>query len=171
MRLRSLLISCACVAVLGFGLSGRAEARTSVDVNIGINVPPPFTMHEEPHLVVIPGTYAYYAPDIDLDIVFYGGWWYRPYENRWFRSKSYNGPWTHYRRVPKALLHLPHDYRHAPPVYKRVPYGDVRRHWRKWERDRYWDREEHRRHDGRHDRHDGRYDRHGDRDRHRGDHR
>ena len=63
-------------------------------------------------MVVIPGTYIYAVPDIDVEILFYQGYWYRPHEGHWFRSKSYNGPWAYLdsHRVPRALFDLPPDY-------------------------------------------------------------
>ena len=39
----------------------------------------------------------------------------------------------------KSLLRLPPDYR-AMTGYRRIPYRDLSRNWRTWERDRYWER-------------------------------
>ena len=86
------------------------ESSAGVNVNIGINVPlpPPFRFHAPPPMAVIPGTYIYTVPDIDVEILFYQGYWYRPYEGRWYRSKSYNGPWAFLDsgRVPHTLFDL-----------------------------------------------------------------
>ncbi len=119
-----------------------------VNVNVGINVPlPALEIGAPPAMVVIPGTYAYYAPDVDADIVFYHNYWYRPYGGRWYRATSYNGPWGFVAvgSVPGPLLHLPPDYRHMRPGYERIPYGQFRSNWRHWERERRWDRHEERR--------------------------
>ena len=65
-------------------------------------------------MVVIPGTYIYAVPDIDVEIFFHQGYWYRPHEEHWYRSKSYNGPWAYLdsNRVPGVtLFDLPPDYR------------------------------------------------------------
>ncbi len=121
--------------------SVRSEA--GVSIGIGINVPA-FRFSAPPPLVVIPGTYAYYAPDADVDVVFYHGFWYRPYEGRWYRGRGYNGPWINLApaRVPSVLLELPPDFRHVYAGQERIPYGDFHRNWRRWEKDRYWERNE-----------------------------
>lgn len=123
------------------GFSAQSDAR--VDVNIGINIPA-FRFSAPPHLVVIPGTYVYTVPDVDVDILFYRGYWYRPYEGRWYRAGSYNGPWIYIQpaRVPRVFFDLPADYRAFPPEHRRIPYGEFNRNWKRWERDRYWDRDE-----------------------------
>jgi hypothetical protein len=122
---------------------GRADAR--VNVTIGVNLPP-VAFPGPPTVVFIPGTYVYYVPDIDVDIFFYHGWWYRPYEGRWYRARIYNGPWYFIEtvRVPRVVVGVPPGFRQAPPRYKPIPYGQLRRNWRRWERERYWDRRERR---------------------------
>jgi len=112
-----------------------------VDVNIGINIPP-VVVAAPPAVVVIPGTYAYFVPDVSADIFFYHGYWYRPYQGRWFRAGSYNGPWGYIApaRVPGVLVHLPRDYHHIPPGHDRIPYGQLKKNWGKWEREKYWDK-------------------------------
>jgi hypothetical protein len=118
----------------------QSEAR--VNVNIGVNLPA-VTFAAPPDVVVIPGTNVYMVPDMDVDVLFYQGYWWRPYEGRWYRSRDYKGGWSYVspRRIPRGLRALPHDYRHRlSPRYERVPYGDVQRNWRKWEREKYWDR-------------------------------
>lgn len=145
-----------------------SQGDAGVSVGIGINIPA-ITFAAPPPLVVIPGTYAYFAPDADEDIVFYSGYWYRPYQGRWFRARAYNGPWgvIAATRVPRVLVELPPDFRHAYREHPRIGYGDFKRHWRGWERNKYWERDErwregrghgrnHARRDERHDGHRGR---------------
>ena len=124
------------------GFSARSEAR--VNVNVGINLPL-FSFSAPPPLVVIPGTYAYFAPDADVDIVFYQGFWYRPYEGRWFRSRGYNGPWGYIApgRVPGVLLEISPDFRHRYHDRGRIEYRDFKRNWKRWDRNKHWDRDEH----------------------------
>ncbi len=146
------------------------RSSAGVNVNVGINVPlPALEISAPPALVVIPGTYVYYAPDVDADIVFYHNYWYRPYGGRWYRSASYNGPWgfVAVNSVPGVLLHLPPDYRHLHGGYERIPYGRVRSNWRTWERARRWDRHE----GGRGMRHEAREMRRDAREHHREDNR
>lgn len=132
------------------------EAEAGVNLHIGINLgPPAVVIPAPPPVIPIPGSYVYYAPDVDVDVLFYGGYWYRPHEGHWYRSKSYSGPWATIvvRRVPAAVLHLPPDYRHARPVYDRIPHDRLKRNWKKWERERHWDRQAERHDSG--DRHQG----------------
>ncbi|MHB8883064.1 MAG: hypothetical protein ACYC69_16335 [Thermodesulfovibrionales bacterium] len=134
-----------------------AGASVVVDIDL-----PSIVFDAPPSVAVIPGTYVYFAPDLDADILFYQGRWYRPYSGRWYWARSYKGPWRHIRhnRVPGALLRLPGDYRRGV-IHDRIEYNHLHRNWRSWERDRHWHRHykwEDRRHDRR-DRRDRRDDR------------
>jgi hypothetical protein len=122
--------------------AGLAAAITigDIELGLGIGAPPPVEFGGPPELVPIPGRYVYFAPDIDTDFFFYHGQWYRPHKGRWFRSEHYTGPWEHVREVPPALTDLPGDYRTTTPGYYRVPYGELRNNWERWEREKYWDR-------------------------------
>ena len=119
-----------------------SPAAAGVHVNVGINLPP-FTFAAPPPVVVIPGTYAYFAPGADIDIVFYGGFWYRPYEGHWFRSRDYNGPWAGIEmgRVPRALRELPPEYRRHYRDRPRIEYREFHRNWRRWEKSRHWEKD------------------------------
>ncbi len=115
---------------------------SSAGVNLSVTIPlPGLVFTAPPAMVAIPGTYAYFAPDVEADIFFYHGYWYRPYGGRWYVSAGFNGPWGYIgvNRVPHALIDLPPSYRRVPPGYERVPYGMVSRNWQTWERERYWD--------------------------------
>ena len=147
----------------------QGDAR--VDVHIGVYAAPPaYSVPAPPPLVVIPGTYIYLIPGINVDIFFYSGYWYRPYGGRWYRSRHYNGPWGYIvpQRVPYGLTHLPPNYRYVPQDYRRIPYNEWQRNWRRWEREKYWDthrewreeRREHRREERREHREDW-YRKHG----------
>ncbi|TAN37901.1 MAG: hypothetical protein EPN25_14810 [Nitrospirae bacterium] len=136
-RLALLLVMAMVIGLTGFV----SESSAGVRVGIGINLPV-FTFAEPPSLVVIPGTYVYAPVDADIDIVFYQGYWYRPYEGGWFRARSYNGPWRHIPRAPRVLIDLPPDYRHRYRDHSRIEYRDFNRHWRGWERNKHWERNE-----------------------------
>lgn len=141
MKKMLLVLLAGAVSLASIGYPARANAR--VEVNI---VLPRVVIAAPPAVVVIPGTYVYFAPDVEADIFFYHGYWYRPYRGYWYRAGGYNGPWVHIgpSRVPRVLLNIPPDFRHIPPGHQRVPYGQVKKHWRTWERERYWDRHEER---------------------------
>jgi len=121
-----------------------ADAGAGVNVSVGINIPPPaYVLPAPPEVVLIPGTYAYYAPDAGVDILFYQGFWYRPYEGRWFRARSYNGPWGFVvsHRVPSVIMGLGPDYRnHVRPGQDHIPYGQLKKNWARWEKEKHWDK-------------------------------
>ena len=129
--------------LLAGSLVSPAESHAAVNVNIGVGLPGP-VISAPPAMVVVPGTYVYYPPDVGVDIFYYRGYWYRPYRGSWFMSVEYNGPWgaVAIERVPRALVSLPPTYRHVPPGYERMPYRMVQKNWRAWERDRHWERHE-----------------------------
>ncbi len=128
----------AMASLLFLGLSGQSMA--SVNINVNIPPPPVFTFSGPPELVLIPGTYAYYDPDVDFNLFFYSGYWYRPYRGYWFRSASYEGPWIYLGSPPPVLVSLPSDYRIVTRGYRHIPYWELRRNWRTWQTNRYWDR-------------------------------
>ncbi len=127
--------------VVGFSTKSTAEVRIGAEISIPLA---PYVFPAPPPMAPIPGTYVYYAPDIDVDVLFYHGYWYRPYEGRWYRGRSYNGPWVHLALsgVPRAVIAVPHDFRHVSSGHRGVPYREFNRNWRKWERERHWDRDE-----------------------------
>lgn len=113
------------------------------DVSVGINIfPPPLVIPAPPAMMVVPGTYVYFVPDVTVDIFFYGGWWYRPYRDYWYRSRGYNGPWVHVgiSRVPPVVINVPRHFRSVPPGHARIPYGQFKKNWKTWERERHWDK-------------------------------
>jgi hypothetical protein len=115
---------------------------TNAEVSVGVRIAlPPLVIPAPPHLVVVPNTYVYYPPDVDVDIFFYHGYWYRPYQGAWYRARNYNGPWGFIviNRVPRAVIGVPSGFRRGP-MYERVPHGEVMKNWRGWERERHWDR-------------------------------
>jgi hypothetical protein len=121
-----------------------AAARVDVGVNINIGPPPAYVIPAPPSVAVIPGTYVYMVPGINLDILFYNGYWYRPHQGYWYRSRSYNGPWGYLPapNVPPALIQLPPYYRNGPPPgYYHIPYGHLQQNWKRWDREQYWNRD------------------------------
>ena len=77
------------------------------------------------------------VPDPNIDVFFYGGYWWSPRGERWYRARAYNGPWgvIERHRVPPAVIYVPRDYRARYERERHVPYGQ-------WKKDRSrWDRE------------------------------
>jgi len=127
--------------VICLGHPSRATAE--VNINVGINVPPPpLVIPAPPPVFVIPRTYVYFAPQVEVDIFFYQGYWYRPYRGHWYRSAIYNGKWVYIvpERVPRVLINLPPDFRRVPPGHRHIPYGNVKKNWKTWEKDKYWEK-------------------------------
>lgn len=131
------------IALSIFFINPGVALPADVDVQVGINVPlPPLVLPAPPAVILIPGTYAYFAPDVDVDIIFFHGYWYRPYGRVWYRAGDYNGPWVtiDIDRVPGVLIKLPPDFRRVPPGHQRIPYGQLKGNWKKWESDKHWDK-------------------------------
>lgn len=107
-------------------------------------LPPKLFLPVPPPVIPVPGAYAYFAADTDIDILFHHGTWYRPYGGRWYSSSHYNGPWgfIEVRRVPHVLINLPSDFRRVSPGHERIPYGHLKKNWKTWERDKHWDKKE-----------------------------
>jgi hypothetical protein len=134
----------AAVAAVGaVALPGVASAQVQVDIGISVPLPPlpRFVFPAPPEVVVIPETYMYVVPEVEVDIVFYQGYWYRPHSDRWYRASSYNGPWNllTVEHVPNAFKTLPPGFRKVKPEHARIPYHNVEQNWKKWEPERHWD--------------------------------
>jgi hypothetical protein len=125
---------------------------TIAEVNIGVSISlPPLILSAGPlEVVVIPGTYVYAVPDLDVDIFFYNGWWWRPWEGRWYRSRHYDSGWGYYRNVPSFYRRIPsswrNDYREHRWKghqwdYQRIPHQQVQGNWRNWQKTRHWEKQ------------------------------
>jgi hypothetical protein len=126
---------------------------TMAEVNIGINIPlPPLIVFASPpEVVVIPETYVYVVPDSDVDIFFYDGWWWRPWEGRWYRSRRYDSGWGYYRRVPSFYGRVPsswrNDYRERrwrghSWNHQRIPSHQLQRNWSTWKKNNHWEKQQ-----------------------------
>lgn len=135
---------------LALALALPLTAMAQVNVDINISLPPAIAFAQPPRLVVLPETDVYVAPEVDVDIFFYDGWWWRVWESRWYRSRSYSSGWIYYRYEPVFYRDVPREWRrwyrerrwreytweHSP-----IPFHEVERNWRDWEERRYWERE------------------------------
>jgi hypothetical protein len=106
-----------------------------------IPLPPLIPFLTPPLMVVLPDTDVYVAPDCDQDIYFSGGWWWRPWGGRWYRSLNYDSGWEFYNGVPGwyggVYPHWRDNYRNhmwggQRWDYHPVRYGDVRTNWKTW---------------------------------------
>jgi hypothetical protein len=144
MRKQTLVaLSVACMMVLiGMGYPSRTTAEVNINVGISLPPPPPLAIPAPPPMFVIPRTYVYFAPGVDVDIFYYRGYWYRPRQGHWYRSGGYNGKWVYLspKKVPSVLLSLPPDFRRVPPGYRHIPYRDLKSNWRSWEKNKHWEK-------------------------------
>jgi hypothetical protein len=125
--------------------------KAGVEVSVNIGLPPPIVFAAPPEMIVLPETYVYVVPDIDVDIFFYNGWWWRPWEGHWYRSRYYNRSWVHYGSVPRFYTEVPsawrNDYRDHrwgghQWNYQRIPQQKVQQNWKGWEKNRYWEKQQ-----------------------------
>lgn len=120
-----------------------------VDVNISIGLPPPILFVAPPELIVLPDTYVYVVPDLDLDIFFWNGWWWRLWEDRWYRSNYYDRGWGFYNKVPSFYFDVDPGWRGYYRDrnwyghqwnYERIPHQRLRQNWKGWQNNRHWER-------------------------------
>jgi hypothetical protein len=125
-------------------------AMARVDVNVNISLPPPILFSGPPEMVVLPETYIYVVPDLDAEIFFWGGWWWRPWQGRWYRSHYYNSGWGYYGGIPSFYSGIPsgwrNDYRQhrwggREWNYQRIPQRQVQRNWKGWEKNKHWEKQ------------------------------
>jgi len=141
---KSILSTIFILALMLMGLGQMDKAIAEVNIKVGINVPPPppLVIPSPPPMYVIPRTYVYFAPNIEVDVFFYHGYWYRPHQGHWYQSKNYNGHWVYIAppKVPTVLLDLPPNFRRVPPGHKHIPHGHLKKNWSAWEKEKYWEK-------------------------------
>ncbi|MGB5218775.1 MAG: hypothetical protein WBN66_10810 [Smithella sp.] len=127
-----------------------ASAMARVSVHINIPLPPPIIFPAPPELVVIPETDVYAVPDVEDEIFFYGGWWWRPWDGRWYRSRYYDRGWAYYPNSPYFHRSIPsqwrdnyrnHQWRGYRWEHKPIPHQELQRNWDGWKRDRRWEKQ------------------------------
>lgn len=121
-------------------------------VNVGIGIAlPPIVFNTPPEVIVIPDTQTVYVvPDIDAELFFWNGWWWRPWEGRWYRSHYYNRGWVYYSNVPSFYFSIDPGWRGY--YRERIWYGHTWNHerisherllhnWKSWHNTRYWEKQ------------------------------
>jgi hypothetical protein len=122
-----------------------------IDISIGFSLPPPIVFEAPPNVIAMPDTNDVYAvPDIDVDMFFWNGWWWRPWEGGWYRSHYYNRGWAYYNNVPRFYYDVDpgwrqhyreHNWYGHPWNYERIPNRQLQRNWGNWRSNRYWERQ------------------------------
>lgn len=124
---------------------------TMAGVHVSISLPPLIVFAAPPEVVVIPETYVYVVPDSREEIYFYNGWWWRPWEGRWYRSRHYDSGWAYYQRVPSFYRRVPSrwrdDYRDhrwggQPWNYQRIPNQQLNKNWSTWQKTNHWEKQQ-----------------------------
>jgi hypothetical protein len=122
----------------------------AVDIRVNIPLPPHIVFSAPPEMIVIPETNVYVVPDLDVDIFFWNGWWWRPWEGRWYRSRNYSSGWGYYQNVPSFYRGMPsswrddyreHRWKGHQWDHQRIPHGQVQRNWSNWEKSRHWEKQ------------------------------
>ncbi len=110
----------------------------SQNVSIGVNVP------VYPSLVRVPGYPVYYAPGVATNYFFYDGVYWVFWNDGWYQSTWYNGPWAYVSPnvVPLFILRIPVRYYRHPPAYFRSWHPDAPPRWdehwgHQWEQHRH----------------------------------
>ena len=121
-----------------------------VDVNVSIALPPPIVFAAPPDVIVLPDTNdVYVVPDIDVDMFFWNGWWWRLWEGRWYRSHYYNRGWGYYNNVPSFYFDVDpgwrgyyrdHNWYGHRWNYERIPDRRLQQNWKSWHNNRRWER-------------------------------
>jgi len=127
-------------------------AMAQVDISINIGLPPPVLFPEPPVVIVLPDTYYVYAvPDIEIDLFFWNGWWWRPWHGRWYRSRYYDRGWVYYQAVPRFYYDIDPGWRghyrgHVwyghPWYYERIDHYRLQRNWQGWQNSKHWERQQ-----------------------------
>src|SRR4030043_52948 len=122
-----------------------------VNIGVGISLPPPIVFQAPPDVIVLPDTNdVYVVPDVDVDIFFWNGWWWRPWEGRWYRSHYYNRGWRYYNNVPSFYFDVDpgwrgyyrdHNWYGHRWNYERIPFHRLHQNWNSWHNDRHWERQ------------------------------
>ena len=122
-----------------------------VDIGVHISLPPLIVFEAPREVIVIPdANNVYVVPDIDVEFFFWNGWWYRPWEGRWYRSHYYDRGWAYYSHVPSFYFDVDpgwrgyyrhHDWYGHGWNYERIPNHQLQQNWKRWHNDRHWEKQ------------------------------
>ncbi len=119
-----------------------------VNISIGFPPPPPIPFAAPPEVIVMPETTGVYVvPDIDVDLFFWNGFWWRLWEGRWYRSAYYDRDWVYYNSVPTFYFNLDrhwrdyyrnHNWYGHQWNYQQIPYERLQKNWKNWQTSKSW---------------------------------
>jgi len=126
-------------------------ARAQVNVNIEFPLPPPIAYPGPPDVIALPDTNdVYVAPSIGVDLFFWNGWWWRPWEGRWYRSRYYDRGWVFFQKVPSFYFDVEpgwrgyyrdHNWHGQPWNYEWITNQRLQQNWKSWHTTQYWGRQ------------------------------
>jgi len=138
------------VMLLALVIGVSIPTMTRAEVNVSIVLPPPIVFSQPPELIVLPDTYVYVVPDINEEIFFYDGFWWRPWEGRWYRSPYYDRGWAYYNNVPSFYFDVDpgwrgyyrdHNWYGHRWNYERIPNQQLQQNWKSWDTNRHWEKQ------------------------------
>jgi hypothetical protein len=131
-------------------IAGPIPLMAGVEVGVHISLPPLITLAAPPAVIVLPDTNdVYVAPDINVDLFFWNGWWWRPWEGRWYRSHYYDRGWVYYSHVPSFYYdvdpgwrghYMHHDWYGHRWNYEKISNHRLQQNWKSWHKDQHWER-------------------------------
>jgi len=137
--------------VLFLFIQGCYYAAVEPAYNGGYYEPPPIALEGPPDVIVMPDTDdVYVAPDVNVDLFFWNGFWWRPWEGRWYRSQYYDRGWGYYNGVPSFYFDVDpgwrgyyrgHNWYGHRWNYQRIPHHHLHQNWRSWHNDQRWRRQ------------------------------
>jgi len=104
---------------------------------------------EGPDVIPLPETdNVYVVPDLDIDVFFWNGWWWRPWQGGWYHSRYYRRGWGHYGGIPTFYYDVDSEWREYyrdrkwngnPWYYERIYHRDLHQNWQQWRNDQHWE--------------------------------
>ena len=123
-------------------------AGVSINIGIPIPPPPPIPFAAPPQVIAMPETSGVYVdPDVDADLYFWNGFWWRLWEGRWYRSAYYDRDWVYYDNVPSFYFNIDrhwrdyyrnHNWYGHRWDYQRIPYERLQKNWKGWQASKSW---------------------------------
>jgi hypothetical protein len=152
--MRKIILFTTMILFLSITISAMAQVTIRVpppppppSVRVVVPLPPPIVFAAPPEVIVLPETEVYVVPEIEQDLFFYGGWWWRPWQGGWYRSREYGSGWVVYKGVPSwyagVYPHWRDNYRNHMWGghrwdYHRIPHHEFRSNWKGWHDTGHW---------------------------------
>ncbi len=124
------------------------STMAGVNIGVGISLPPPVTFAVPPNVIALPDTPDVYVdPDVNVDLYFWNGWWWRLWDGRWYRSHYYDRSWGYYNSTPSFYFDVDpgwrgyyrdHMWQGHRWNYERVTNQQLQQNWKGWHSSQHW---------------------------------